>query len=134
MHFKLTRLIPLLFTSKLSIFENQVLLGLNPKRYMFVHPWLHTDVTAASSWSLYLPSCSTPISSLPSSQCDHSKIQSDPFRSSLPYGKVPSSFISVQFSHSVMSDSLRPHELQHARPPCPSPTPGVHSDSRPSSQ
>ena len=33
-----------------------------------------------------------------------------------------------------MSDSLRPHELQHARPPCPSPTPGVHSDSRPLSQ
>ena len=43
-------------------------------------------------------------------------------------------FSSVQFSHPVMSDSLRPHELQHARPPCPSPTPGVHSDSRPSSQ
>ena len=43
-------------------------------------------------------------------------------------------FSSVQFSHSVMSDSLRPHESQHARPPCPSPTPGVHSDSRPSSQ
>ena len=41
---------------------------------------------------------------------------------------------SVQFSHSVVSDSSRPHELQHARPPCPSPTPGVHSDSRPSSQ
>ena len=41
---------------------------------------------------------------------------------------------SVQFSHSVVSDSLRPHELQHARPPCPSPTPGVHSDSCPSSQ
>ena len=40
---------------------------------------------------------------------------------------------SVQFSRSVMSDSLRPHELQHARPPCPSPSPGVHSDSRPSS-
>ena len=35
-------------------------------------------------------------------------------------------FSSVQFSHSVMSDSLRPHELQHARPPCPSPTPRVH--------
>ena len=34
--------------------------------------------------------------------------------------------ISVQFSPSVMSDSLRPHESQHARPPCPSPTPGVH--------
>ena len=41
---------------------------------------------------------------------------------------------SVQFSHSVVSDSLRPQESQHARPPCPSPTPGVHSDSRPSSQ
>ena len=41
---------------------------------------------------------------------------------------------SVQFSRSVMSDSLRPHESQHARPPCPSPTPGVHWDSRPSSQ
>ena len=33
-----------------------------------------------------------------------------------------------------MSDSLRPHESQHARPPCPSPTPGVHSNSRPLSQ
>ena len=41
---------------------------------------------------------------------------------------------SVQFSQSVMSDSLRPHESLHARPPCPSPTPGVHSDSHPSSQ
>ena len=41
---------------------------------------------------------------------------------------------SVQFSCSVMSDFLRPHELQDARPPCPSPTPRVHSDSRPSSQ
>ena len=42
--------------------------------------------------------------------------------------------ISVQFSRSVVSDSLRPHKLQHARPPCPSPSPGVHSDSHPSSQ
>ena len=40
----------------------------------------------------------------------------------------------VQFSRSVVSDSLRPHESQHARPPCPSPTPGVYSDSGPSSQ
>ena len=43
-------------------------------------------------------------------------------------------FSSVQYSRSVVSDSLRPHESQHARPPCPSPTPGVHSGSRPSSQ
>ena len=43
--------------------------------------------------------------------------------------------VSVQFSSvTVMSNSLRPHESQHARPPCPSPTPGVHSDSYPSSQ
>ena len=47
-------------------------------------------------------------------------------------GRVISS--SVQFSHSVVPDSLWPHESQHARPPCPSPTPGDHSDSRPSSQ
>ena len=43
-------------------------------------------------------------------------------------------FSSVQFSRSVVSDSLRPHESQHARPPCPSPTPGVHSNSCPSSR
>ena len=42
-------------------------------------------------------------------------------------------FSSVQFSRSVVSDSLRPHESQHARPPCPSPTPGVHPNSHPSS-
>ena len=41
---------------------------------------------------------------------------------------------SVQFSCSVVTNSLHPHEWQHARPPCPSPSPGVHSDSRPSSQ
>ena len=41
---------------------------------------------------------------------------------------------SVQFSRSVVSDSSRPHESKHARPPCPSPTPGVHSDSGPLSQ
>ena len=41
---------------------------------------------------------------------------------------------SDQISRSVVSDSLRPHESLHARPPCPSPTPGVHPDSCPSSQ
>ena len=44
------------------------------------------------------------------------------------------SFSSVQFSCSVVSDSLWPHGLQHARPPCPSPTPEVHSNSCPSSR
>ena len=41
---------------------------------------------------------------------------------------------SVQFSRSVVSNSLQPHESQHTRPPCPSPTPRVHSDSHPSSR
>ena len=45
-----------------------------------------------------------------------------------------SDFSSVQFSCSVVSDSLRPHESQHARPPCPSPTPEVYSNSRASSR
>ena len=57
----------------------------------------------------------------------------------LPWWKEPKillhvQFSSVQFIHSVVSNSLWPHESQHAKPPCPSPTPGVHSDSRPSSQ
>ena len=42
-------------------------------------------------------------------------------------------FSSVQFSHSVVSDSLQPHKSQHTRPPCPSPTPEIHSNSCPSS-
>ena len=46
----------------------------------------------------------------------------------------PIHLITVQFSHSVVSDSLWPHELQHARPPCPSPTLGVYSNSCISSQ
>ena len=50
---------------------------------------------------------------------------------SMPWGLgfVAQQFSSVQFSCSVMSSSLWPHESQHARPPCPSTTPGVHSDS-----
>ena len=43
-------------------------------------------------------------------------------------------FVSVQFSCSVVSNSLWPHELQHARPPCPSPPDGVYPNSRPLSQ
>ena len=49
-----------------------------------------------------------------------------------PSGSVH--YSSAQFICSVVSDSLRPHESQHPRPPCPSPTPGVHADSRSSSQ
>ena len=49
-------------------------------------------------------------------------------------GKDLQAMGSVQFSWSVVSNSLRPHESQHARPSCPSPTPGVHSDPRPLSR
>ena len=48
--------------------------------------------------------------------------------------RLYSFFSPAQFSHSVVSDSLRPHESAQGLPPCPSPTSGVHSDSRPSSQ
>ena len=49
-------------------------------------------------------------------------------------GNAPVSICSIQFSHSVVADSLWPHGLQHARPPCPSPIPGVYSNSCPLSQ
>ena len=49
---------------------------------------------------------------------------------SCPQGSPTLCLSSVQSSCSVVSNSLRPHEPQHARPPCPTPTPGVHSDSR----
>ena len=49
-------------------------------------------------------------------------------------GKFTSPFNAVQFSRSIVSDSLRPHESQHARPPCPSPIPRVHPNSCPSNR
>ena len=62
----------------------------------------------------------------------HVLIYTDFFQSDIYYSYTSVQFI--QFSHSVMSNSLRPHESQHARPPCPSPTPGVHPDTHPLSQ
>ena len=50
------------------------------------------------------------------------------------WNKMDSVIITQKFSCSVMSDSLQPHELQHARPPCRSPTPGVHPNLYPLSQ
>ena len=56
-------------------------------------------------------------------------------RKCLRHGDYPhSAFSSVQFSRSVVSSSMRPHESQHTRPPCPSPTPRVHWNSCPSSR
>ena len=73
---------------------------------------------------------------LPRTSCHHifTKLATSCHLSQFKYHLLRETFSSVQFSHSVVSSSLQPHELQHARPPCPSPTPGVHSDSRPSSQ
>ena len=53
---------------------------------------------------------------------------------SLKAGQMQAFFSSVQFIHSVVSNSLRPHGLQHARPPCASPTPRAHSNSCPLSR
>ena len=80
----------------------------------------------------------------PAAQCPLCLLQ-DPFQMStslhhLPHPcLLPFSFFflsykcHIRFSHSGMSDSLRPHELQHTRPPCPPSSPRVHSNSRPSS-
>ena len=59
---------------------------------------------------------------------------SGPYRNVISMIVSKYGLVSVQFSSSVISDSLRPHGLQRAWPPCPSPTPGVHQDSRPLSQ
>ena len=61
------------------------------------------------------------------------------FASSMPWNivarvQLDTSFSSVQFSCSVVSDSLQPHGLQYAGPPCSSPTPGIYSSSHPLSQ
>ena len=80
--------------------------------------WVATSFSRGSSW----PKDRACIS------CIHGR-----FFTSEPPGKH-FIYCSVQFSHSVVSDSLWPHEWQHARPPCPSPSPGVHSDSYPSSR
>ena len=72
----------------------------------------------------------------PSSPPDPSPVQIPPISRSLWLQGAPLVFssISVQFSHSVMSNSLRPRGPQHARPPCPAPAPGVYSNSCPLSR
>ena len=61
-------------------------------------------------------------------------IKAKKLRKTVGWERLEYRSVGVQFSHSVVSDSLRPYEPQHARPPCPSPAPRVHSDSRPSSR
>ena len=64
---------------------------------------------------------------LSTTQSETEQDNTGPSQERTPHPHIPPSICSVQFSCSVMSDSLRPHGLQHARPPCPSPTPGVYS-------
>ena len=77
-------------------------------------------------------SCALPPAHLglvfPAAPCPHPSLQL------VPSTHKPPPTSSVHFSCSVMSDSLQPHGLQHARPPCPSPTPGACSNSCPSSR
>ena len=77
---------------------------------------------------------SSPLNLFVTSTVNSYGIWFEPYLGGLVFFPVFFQFSSVQFSRPVMSDSLRPHELQHARPPSPSPTPGVHSNSCPSSR
>ena len=106
------------------------------------HTHTHTHATTKSftvrsdyTWIFYKRGLRTQLCNSPISN-SYSEVTAGiwMFDPPLPPLVLSTTLSSVQFSHSVVSDSLRPHESQHARPPCPSPTPGVHSDSSPSSQ
>ena len=94
-----------------------------------------------SSW--HTGDCLNPVSHMAFLLCTHRERERELFHASPSSNKVnrpiwlrphPYDLSSVQFSRSVMSDSLWPHGLQQARSPCPSPTPGVYSESCPLSQ
>ena len=88
--------------------------------------WKNIDSTAHCCWFRF-------ISPFPliTGQCDE---RGHPCIVPNPRGNILFFTVDVQFSQSVVSNSLRPHELQHARPPCPSPTPRVYPNSCPLSQ
>ena len=91
--------------------------------YFWVNPWeLHTGSATRLSWQ------KPPPNPNPHTHTTESR------DSGAMHGDINVKYTSVEFSHSVVSDSLWPHESQQARPPCPSPTPGVHSNSWPSSR
>ena len=83
--------------------------------------WVAISFSRGSSW----PRDRTQVSHIVSKTLYHPSHQGS---------QLNIQFSSVQFSRSVVSDTLWPHELQHVRPPCPSPTPGVHPNSCPSSR
>ena len=123
--------------------EHVLLLGHFSRVQLFVIPWIVVCQALLSmefSWQEYWSGFPFPspedfphLVIKPGSPVSPA-LQTDSLRAE-PLGKPQATcFSSVQFSCSVVSDSLRPHESQHARPSCPSPTPRVHSDSRQSSQ
>ena len=93
--------------------------------------WVITPSWLSWSWSSFL--CSSSVYSCHLFLISSAYVRSIPFLSFIEPIFVWLCY-SVQFSRSVASDSLQPHESQHSRPHCPSPTPGVHSDSCPLSQ
>ena len=103
--------------------------------------WLRLSLSLRSVVSdlSHAMDCSPPVSSVHGDFSDKNTgtgCHASPGESSQPRDQTHVSCVSclsVQFSRSVVSDSLRLHESQHARPPCSSPSPGVHSDSCPSS-
>ena len=100
---------------------------------LFAIPWTiqSTEFSRSEYWSAWpIPS----PGNLPNSGTGTSCIAGGFFTNWAIRESPDSMFSSIQFSRSVMSDSLWHHELQHARPPCPSPTPEVHSNSCPSSR
>ena len=98
---------------------------------------VYAAATAATKSLQSCPTLCDPIDSSPPSSLSLAFSRQEhcsrlPFPSPRRESEV-AQFSSVKFSHLAMSDSLRPHELQPARPPCPSPTPGVYSNSCPQS-
>ena len=91
-----------------------------------------SKVTWRISISLALHLQSTHVK--PQSWCSCVSLNIREIKLALANTRLSTDSVVYQFSHSVVSNSLRPHELQHARPPCPSPSPRVHSNSRPLSR
>ena len=96
-----------------------------PDAILCVMLWSHLRGSSADNWSA---SCSAKVPKMLEAGRLLEKV------SRISFCNNCTCFRSVQFSRSVVSNSLQPHESQHVRPPCPSPTPGIHSDSCPLSQ
>ena len=132
-HSSIKTLVPMLFLGTLFIEiikklqETRILLTASCKELLYIHtiPEVQkAQVTCSRSQSSLIVSICLEVIIFDSRVC------SFPWQGTYQCQCISS----VQFSRSVVSDSLRPHESQHARPHCPSPTPGVHPDSCSSSQ